>query len=243
MTAFTAPRRFVGRGSESKASKRKRKGNGKLGTSKAGTTKAGRIKADQRASSSRSLPWSSTPMLLVLTVGVLNIVGVDGALAPSVSSLTDYGSPSGTSSSASSCGRSSGSWPSSWGSASTTCPCGSVRPLLVVSAVLLVAVLIPGVGARVRLATMDRRRVPAFQPSDGRPALCSTRPTSRPGARRWFDWRRGSPVLVVLGGFVLLVMRQPDMGSAIVLAMVTVSVLVASGVRPTLAAVGIAGCR
>ena len=38
--------------------------------------------------------WSSTPVLLVLTVAVLNIVGVVMVLsASSVSSLTDYGSP------------------------------------------------------------------------------------------------------------------------------------------------------
>ena len=46
----------------------------------------------------------------------------------------------------------------------------------------------------------------------------------------------------MLGGFALLVMREPDLGSALVLALIVIAVLVAGGVRPRhLALVGAAG--
>ncbi|HEX5587564.1 MAG TPA: putative lipid II flippase FtsW [Acidimicrobiia bacterium] len=227
MTAFLAPRRLVGRGH--KAARR---------------TSAGRAKT--RASSSTSF-WSSTPMLLVLTVGVLNIVGVVMVLsASSVSSLTDYGSP----------------WyfflrQLMWTLVGIVAFVIGirldyrvlrrlVRPLLIVSAVLLVAVLIPGVGVHV---SGSRRWIGAgflrFQPSElaKLALLLYAADLASRRAREVGDWRRVlKPVLVVLGGFVVLVMRQPDMGSAIVLAMVTMSVLIASGVRAKhLAVVGVAG--
>ncbi|MET0626963.1 MAG: putative lipid II flippase FtsW [Acidimicrobiia bacterium] len=241
MTAFIAPRRLVGRGSQRKSAK------SKSATSKSATSKSGQSTARRTTSSSRAVPWSSTPMLLVLTVVVLNIVGVVMVLsASSVSSLTDYGSP----------------WyfflrQLMWTLVGIVAFVVGiridyrvlrkfVRPLLIVSAVLLVAVLIPGVGVHV---SGSRRWIGAgflrFQPSElaKLALLLYAADLASRRAREVFDWRRVlKPVLVVLGGFVLLVMRQPDMGSAIVLGMVTVSVLVASGVRPKhLAAVGVAG--
>ena len=75
MTAFTAPRRgFSAR-------------HAKRSATSAGSGAATRI----GSSTSR---WSSTPLLLVVTVGVLNLIGVVMVLsASSVASLTDYGSP------------------------------------------------------------------------------------------------------------------------------------------------------
>jgi cell division protein FtsW len=189
--------------------------------------------------------WSSTPLLLAVTVAVLNIVGIVMVLsASSVASLTDYGSP----------------WyffgrQLIW----TVVGMGAfvvgirvdyrrlrrlVRPVLVVSAVLLVVVLVPGVGVEV---SGSQRWIGAgilrFQPSElAKLALLLyvAEIASRRG-RDIGDWRRVvKPVLVVLGGFGFLVMREPDLGSAIVLGMITIAILVAAGTRPrNLAAIGI----
>jgi cell division protein FtsW len=189
--------------------------------------------------------WSSTPLLLAVTVAVLNIVGIVMVLsASSVASLTDYGSP----------------WyffgrQLIW----TVVGMGAfvvgirvdyrrlrrlVRPVLVVSAVLLVVVLVPGVGVEV---SGSQRWIGAgilrFQPSElAKLALLLyvAEIASRRG-RDIGDWRRVvKPVLVVLGGFGFLVMREPDLGSAIVLGMITIAILVAAGTRPRhLAVIGI----
>jgi len=199
-----------------------------------------------RAAASRSL-WSSTPLLLVLTVGVLNIVGIVMVLsASSVSSLTDYGSP----------------WyfflrQLLWTVVGIVAFVIGVRvdyrtlrrfvrPLLIVSAVLLVVVLIPGVGVHVsgsrRWIGMGMVR---FQPSElaKLALLLYAADIASRRARDAHDWRQVlKPVLVVLGGFGALVMLQPDLGSALVLCTITAGVLVASGVRPGhLAAAGACG--
>jgi len=179
---------------------------------------------------------SSTAILLVATVAVLNVIGVVMVLsASSVASLTDYGSP----------------WyfffrQLMW----TACGLGAfvfavrfdyqrwrtmVRPLLVISAVLLVVVLIPGVGIYV---SGSRRWLGAgfvrFQPSEiAKLALLlfTADLVSRRGGEL-HDWRRVvRPVGLVLCGFALLVMKEPDLGSALVLAVIVIAVLVAGGVR------------
>jgi len=181
---------------------------------------------------------SSTAVLLVATVVVLNVVGVVMVLsASSVASLTDYGSP----------------WyfffrQIMW----TALGLGAfvfavrfdyrrwrtlVRPLLVISAVLLVVVLVPGVGIYV---SGSRRWLGAgflrFQPSEiAKLALllyAADLVSRRSGELR--DWRRVvRPVVLVLGLFAALVMKEPDLGSAMVLAIVVLAVLVAGGVRKT----------
>jgi cell division protein FtsW len=178
---------------------------------------------------------------------VLNVVGVVMVLsASSVASLTDYGSP----------------WyfffrQLMW----TALGLGAfvfavrfdyrkwralVRPLLIISSALLVVVLVPGVGIYV---SGSRRWLGAgifrFQPSEiAKLALllfAADLVSRRSGELR--DWRRvARPVVLVLGGFTLLVMKEPDLGSAMVLALVVIAVLVAGGVRKThLAFVGAAG--
>lgn len=195
----------------------------------------------------RTSVWSSTPVLLALTVAVLNIVGVVMVLsASSVSSLTDYGSP----------------WyfflrQLLWtviGVAAFVVGIRIdyrslprfVRPLLIVSAVLLVIVLIPGVGVHV---SGSRRWIGAgfarFQPSElaKLALLLYAADLASRRARDVADWRRVvKPLVIVLLGFGFLVMRQPDLGSALVLALIVVVVLVAAGTRPQhLACIAVAG--
>jgi cell division protein FtsW len=172
----------------------------------------------------------------VATVAVLNVVGIVMVLsASSVASLTNYGSP----------------WyfffrQLMW----TVLGLGAfvfavrfdyrrwrtlVRPLLIVSAALLVLVLVPGIGIYV---SGSRRWLGAgmfrFQPSEiAKLALLmyAADLVSRRG-RDLHDWRRVvRPVVLVLGLFAALVMKEPDLGSAMVLAIVVLAVLVAGGVR------------
>jgi cell division protein FtsW len=108
-------------------------------------------------------------------------------------------------------------------------------PLLVLSALLLIGVLIPGVG---RAAGGARRWIVAgpltFQPVEiAKLALLvyvahfATR--RGPGIG---DFRRGVvPPLVVTGLLAALVLRQPDMGSALMLCAVTMLLLFLAGAR------------
>jgi cell division protein FtsW len=206
-------------------------------TAVAGASRAHRAGGRPAASTrSATTARSSTAILLVATVAVLNVVGVVMVLsASSVASLTDYGSP----------------WyfffrQLVW----TACGLGAfvfavrfdyrrwrtlIRPLLVISAVLLVVVLIPGVGIYV---SGSRRWLGAgfvrFQPSEiAKLALllyAADLVSRRSGELH--DWRRVvRPVGLVLCGFALLVMKEPDLGSALVLALIVVAVLVAGGAR------------
>ncbi|MET0421934.1 MAG: putative lipid II flippase FtsW [Acidimicrobiia bacterium] len=224
MTAFTAPRR----GTSVRHAKR---------------TKQSAATAAPRAASN----WSSTPLLLVLTVGVLNIVGVVMVLsASSVASLTDYGSP----------------WyffarQLLWTVLGVVAFVIGirldyrklrklVRPLLIGAAALLFVVLLPGVGVSV---SGSQRWIGAgmfrFQPSElAKLALLlyAADLASRRG-REIGDWRRVvKPVIIVLCGFAALVMKQPDLGSALVLVLITFTVLIAAGTKPKhLAVISAAG--
>ncbi len=192
--------------------------------------------ADRAAPRAGTGTRSSTAVLLVATIVVLNVVGVVMVLsASSVASLTDYGSP----------------WyfffrQIMW----TALGLGAfvfavrfdyrrwrslVRPLLVVSVILLVVVLVPGIGIYV---SGSRRWLGAgflrFQPSEiAKLALllyAADLVSRRSGELG--DWRRVvRPVVLVLGLFAALVMKEPDLGSAMVLALVVLAVLVAGGVR------------
>jgi cell division protein FtsW len=106
-------------------------------------------------------------------------------------------------------------------------------PMVVVTAALLVAVLIPGLGASVNGSSRWVRAGPlSLQPSElGKLALILfaadllTRRSDRIGDTR-VTLR---PVLVVFGVLALLVMKQPDMGTTIVLSAITFTVLFISG--------------
>ncbi len=108
-------------------------------------------------------------------------------------------------------------------------------PLLVVAAALLVAVLVPGVG---RIAGGARRWIVAgpftFQPVEAA-KLALVLSLSHFVTRRGMairDLRGGVlPPLAITAGFALLVLRQPDMGSALVLGAVAMVVLFLGGAR------------
>jgi cell division protein FtsW len=173
--------------------------------------------------------------VLCATVAVLNIVGLVMILsASSVAALSDYGS----------------SWyffnrQLMWAVfgliafvASSTIDYHRWRRwapiVLVVALIGLFVVLVPGVGITVngsrRWLGVGFLRV---QPSEvAKVALlcCGANVL----ARRWeriADWREWTPVLILLGGLGLAVMLEPDLDSAIVLALIGFSLLVVSGVR------------
>jgi cell division protein FtsW len=204
-------------------------------------------RADATARSTPAATRSSTAVLLVATVVVLNVVGVVMVLsASSVASLTDYGSP----------------WYFFFRQLLWTV-LGAVafvigvrfdhrswrrlvRPLLIVSTALLVVVLVPGIGVYVSgsrrwLGTGTLR----FQPSEVAKLALLLYAADLVSRRsdELHDWRRVvKPVVLVLAGFVFLVMREPDLGSALVLAFIVITVLVAGGVRVRhLAVVGAIG--
>lgn len=111
----------------------------------------------------------------------------------------------------------------------------SLGPLLLVSALLLALVLVPGVGIRVSGSTRWLGVGPLrFQPSElAKLTLllyCADLLTRRAGALdRWRQVVR--PVVLVSGFFGALIMLQPDMGTAIVTGLIVVTILFVGGVR------------
>ena len=175
-------------------------------------------------------------LLLAATVGVLNVVGAVMVLsASSVSSLTDYGS----------------AWYFFQRQVAWTIVAVAafvitaridyhawrrwVRPLLVVSGVLLLAVLIPGIGIEVAgsrrwLGTGALR----FQPTEiaKLALLVFAADVVARRTKELHDWRRVlRPVLLVLAVVGALVLREPDLDSTIVLVLIAFTVLVVGGVR------------
>src|SRR5262249_21030241 len=171
-------------------------------------------------------------LLLVATVGVLNVVGGVMVLsASSVSSLTDYGS----------------AWyfferQVAWIAVAALAFMvtaridyhawrKAVRPLLVISVVLLVAVLVPGIGVEIAgsrrwLGTGMLR----FQPTEiaKLAILVYTADLLARRTKDLHDWRRVLLVRAVIGALVL---RDPDLDSTIVLGLIAFAVLAAGGVR------------
>jgi cell division protein FtsW len=188
------------------------------------------------------------PAFLVVcaTVAVLNIVGLVMILsASSVAALSNYGS----------------SWyffdrQVLWALIGVVAFCVAARVdyhlwrkagpwLLGVAVIACTAVLVPGVGIYV---DGSRRWLGAgflrMQPSElAKLALlvCAAEILAR-RADRLDDFRSWSPVLVIFGVFGLLVMKEPDLDSTIVIALIAFAVLVVGGVRAQhimkLAAVG-----
>jgi cell division protein FtsW len=196
-----------------------------------------RAQATRAQSTRTATRTSSTAMLLAATVAVLNLAGVVMVLsASSVASLTDYGSP----------------WyffvrQLLWTVIGVVAFAVAirfdyrklrrfVRPLLITSAVLLVAVLLPGVG--VYVAGSRRWIGPGifrFQPTELAKIalLLYAADLASRRAHEITDWRRVvKPVVLVLAVFGFLVLREPDLGSALVLALIVVTILVAAGTQP-----------
>jgi cell division protein FtsW len=111
----------------------------------------------------------------------------------------------------------------------------AVRPLLVISLVLLVAVLVPGIGVEVAgsrrwLGTGILR----FQPTEiaKLALLVYSADLLARRSKDLHDWRRVlRPVLIVLAVIGALVIREPDLDSTIVLGLIAFAVLAAGGVR------------
>jgi cell division protein FtsW len=210
---------------------------------------AGRKAAPEREAkpAEHAATRSSTAMLLATTVAVLNLVGVVMVLsASSVASLYDYGSP----------------WyffmrQVLWTALGAMAFVVALRfdyhqlrrfvkPLLIVSGVLLVAVLIPGIGVYV---AGSRRWLGSgmfrFQPTElaKLALLLYAADLASRRAREIGDWRRVvKPIVIVLVVFGFLVLKEPDLGSALVLALIVATILVAAGTRPKhLAALAVCG--
>jgi cell division protein FtsW len=190
---------------------------------------------------------SSNAMLLLATVAVLNVVGVVMVLsASSVASLTDYGSP----------------WyfflrQLLWTVLGIAAFVVGVRidyrqwrrfvtPLMVASIALLVLVLLPGVGVYVA----GSRRwigtgVVAFQPTElaKLALLLYVADLVSRRATEIDNWRRVVlPAVLVLTVFGVLVLKEPDLGSTLILALIVTTILVAGGTRwRHLMAIGLTG--
>jgi cell division protein FtsW len=183
----------------------------------------------------RALPRPPTYVILTATVAVLNIVGLVMILsASSVSALSAYGS----------------SWyffdrQLIWavGGVIAFVAASSfdyhlwrraAPALFALAVLLLVVVLVPHVGIMV---DGSRRWLGAgpirVQPSEvAKLALlfCGANVLAR-RAEHLHDWRAWAPVLMVLGIFGALVMLEPDLDSAIVLALIGFALLIVAGVR------------
>ncbi|MCU1458969.1 MAG: stage sporulation protein [Actinomycetia bacterium] len=197
---------------------------------------ARRVATARRAWTDSGRARPPTYLLLVATIAVLNVVGLVMVLsASSVQSISNYGS----------------AWffferQLLW------CTLGViafvvlarvdyrqwrrfVTPLLIVSVVLLLLVLVPGVGIMVS----GSRRWLGFgsiriQPSEvAKLALllyCADVMSRR--EKDLHDWRLVlRPVLVVFAGIALLVIKEPDMDSTIVLALIVATALIVGGIR------------
>lgn len=175
-------------------------------------------------------------VLLVATVAVLNIVGTVMILsASSVQSLANYGS----------------AWyfferQLMWTGFGVAAFALTSRidyhrwqrwmvPLLVIAGVLLTVVLVPGVG----IVAYGSRRWLGFgswriQPSEiaKLALLVYSADVLTRREHELADWRRAlRPVLIVFAFLALLVMREPDLDSTIVLALIVAGVLLVGGVR------------
>ena len=121
-----------------------------------------------------------------------------------------------------------------------------VRPLVVVSGVLLALVLVPKIGVYVGGSRRWLGVGPwRFQPSElaKLALLLFAADLVARRADELYDWRRVlRPVLLVLLGFGALVCLEPDLDSTVLLAVIVGAVLVAGGVRVRhLALVGASG--
>src|SRR5882724_6957512 len=196
----------------------------------------GDVRRPRRATVTAAPARSSQALVLAATIAVLNLVGVVMVLsASSVASLTDYGSP----------------WyfffrQLIWTVFGLVAFVFGVRfdyrrwrllvrPLLVVSGALLVLVLVPGVGIYV---SGSRRWLGAgmfrFQPSEiaKLAILLFAADLASRRADEVHDWRRVVlPVAVVVIVVEALVMKEPDLGSALVLALIAATVVVIAGAR------------
>jgi len=183
----------------------------------------------------RALPRPASYVVLCATVAVLNIVGLVMILsASSVAALSDYGS----------------SWyffdrQLMWAVLGLIAFLGASSidyhrwrrwaPFVLAIAIAgLVVVLVPGVGITVN---GSRRWLGAgflrVQPSEVAKLalLCCGAAVLARRHDKLGDLREWMPVLILLGGLGLVVMLEPDLDSAIVLALIGFALLIVAGVR------------
>lgn len=117
-------------------------------------------------------------------------------------------------------------------------------PILVISLVLLVMVLLPWFGVTVNGAQRWIRLGPVqFQPSElAKFALALFAADNLARSRTVDNSRSLRPILFVLVTFGALILLQPNLGTAIILFVIGMSALFASGIRATvIAAMGVVG--
>ena len=205
---------------------------------------APRTKATSRRTT--TVPSSATPFLILLGLVIsFSLLGLTMVLsASSVTSLTETGSPWGQF-------RSQAMW---LGIGVVACAAGALIdhrllrrftvPILVVSLVLLVMVLLPWFGVSVNGAQRWIRLGPIqFQPSEAAKfALALFAADNLARSKTVGNTRQLKPILFVLVTYGALILLQPNLGTTIIMFVIGISALFASGVRLSVVAlIGLIG--
>lgn len=110
------------------------------------------------------------------------------------------------------------------------------KPFLLISLLLLLLVLVPGVGREVAGARRwFRFKFISFQPSElaGLGVIVYLADfVSRKGNQVRTFWRGFVPPILVLGATLLLILMQPDLGTTLAIAIVAMVMLFVAGTRP-----------
>lgn len=199
------------------------------------TTRSRPAQAKRTKTATKNLPVSSTPFVMLLGIVVcFSLLGLTMVLsASSVTSISRTGSPWGEFSSQ-----------AMWlvlGSlacvATTLIDHRQLRrltvPALVVSFVLLVMVLLPWFGVSVNGAQRWIRLGPLqFQPSEVAKLTLVLFAADNLARSKTVDVERSlRPILVVLMGYGGLILLQPNLGTTIIIFVIGISALFASGIR------------
>lgn len=198
------------------------------------------------ASRRTSVPTSATPFLILLGLVIsFSLLGLTMVLsASSVDSLTTTGSPWGQF-------KSQAMW---LGIGVVACAVGALLdhrllrrftvPILVISLVLLVMVLLPWFGVSVNGAQRWLRLGPIqFQPSEAAKfALALFAADNLARSKTVGNTRQLKPILLVLVTYGALILLQPNLGTTIIMFVIGISALFASGVRLSIVAlIGLVG--
>ena len=198
------------------------------------------------ASRRTSVPASATPFLILLGLVIsFSLLGLTMVLsASSVDSLTTTGSPWGQF-------KSQAMW---LGIGVVACAVGALLdhrllrrftvPILVISLVLLVMVLLPWFGVSVNGAQRWLRLGPIqFQPSEAAKfALALFAADNLARSKTVGNTRQLKPILLVLVTYGALILLQPNLGTTIIMFVIGISALFASGVRLSIVAlIGLVG--
>ena len=198
------------------------------------------------ASRRTTVPTSATPFLILLGLVIsFSLLGLTMVLsASSVDSLTTTGSPWGQF-------KSQAMW---LGIGVVACAVGAFLdhrllrrftvPILVLSLVLLVMVLLPWFGVSVNGAQRWLRLGPIqFQPSEAAKfALALFAADNLARSKTVGNTRQLKPILFVLVTYGALILLQPNLGTTIIMFVIGISALFASGVRLSVVAlIGLVG--